>query len=178
MGVAGQIRHDALTQRLDALAGITILRSALRRVGARKRRRLDVLGYESRIVVAAVDVGPLHESSGYRVSVSELDVVVQELGGYQRTVDSASVRFLGRAQDKGRLEDLHAAIDGVAIGSGGSLMAAITASDTITADGFELPGVVTAPPGAVEAILELLHDSAVVDPWHLRARWHDQRRKR
>lgn len=177
--VSGRLAHEKIVGRITALRGVSILRAALTKNGAWRRRRLDTPSYEARIVVELQDAEPLRDAAArpYRgVSQSDLDLVVVEIGGYMREIASATVQFTGQSRRRRVCEDLQQTLRNVCVAKGATLSGTLSHRDGESTEAHILQGRVAGPPAAIADIAQLLSDSGVVTPWNLRTRWVDRER--
>ena len=176
--VAGRMEHQRLVGRVEALPEATIRRSSLRRLGARKRRRLDTPTYESRIVVELVGVGPLRRRTPlpYRgVSRDDIDSIVAGKGGEQREVVSALVRFSANATVSRRCERLLSALRGLVQGRDVELEARVVENPSDRIAPYTLGGFARGEPTSIADVSDALEESSMVLPWDMTTRWHDAR---
>lgn len=176
--VAGRTEHQRLVSRVGGLPEATIRRSSLRRLGARKRRRLDTPTYESRVVVELVGVGPLRRRTPlpYRgVSRDDIDSIVAAKGGEQREIVSALVRFSANASVSDRCEVLLSTLRALVQGRDVELVARVVDNPGDQLAPYALAGFARGVPGAIADVSNTLSDSPLVLPWDMTTRWYDAR---
>ena len=174
--VSGRLAHQRLVGRIEALAEAKIRRSSLRRLGSRKRRRLDTPSFESRVVVELVGVGPLHERTPlpYRgVSHDDIDGIVAEHAGHQRQVASAVVRFTASALRRSLCERLLSELSAAVLGRAVERDARVVDNGDDRIAPFTLPGVARGGPGPVADLADVLSASPLVLPWDMGTQWHE-----
>lgn len=174
--VAGRMEHQRLVSRVEGLPEATIRRSSLRRLGARKRRRLDTPTYESRIVVELVGVGPLRRRTPlpYRgVSRDDVDSIVAGKGGEQREVVSALIRFSANASASARCERLLSVLRALVEGRDVELVARVVENPGDRLAPYTLGGFARGEPAPIADVSNTLADSPLVLPWDMTTRWHD-----
>ncbi len=174
--VSGRLAHQRLLGRIGVLEHATIRRSSLRRLGSRKRRRLETPAYQSRIIVELVGVGPLGKRTAlpYRgVSRDDIDGIVAEHGGHQTEIASASVRFSATADRRRECKRLLAQLHATVAGRQVVLDARVIEVEGDSLAPFTLPGLAHGAPDAVADIVDVLSASALVLPWDMVSHWHD-----
>jgi len=174
--VSGRLAHQRLEGRIGALREAKIRRSSLRRLGSRKRRRLDTPTFESRVVVELVGVGPLNQRTPqpYRgVSRDDIDGIVAEHGGHQREVTGALVRFSAKAFRRQLCERLVSELRAAVKGRKVELDAHVVENGDDRLAPFTVPGVARGAPEAIADLVDVLSASPLVLPWDMGTRWHE-----
>ncbi len=174
--MSGRLAHQRLVGRIEVLEHATIRRSSLRRLGSRKRRRLETPAYQSRIIVELIGVGPLRQRTAlpYRgVSGDDIDAIVAEHGGHQTEIGSALVRFSATAHRRRQCESLLSQLHATAAGRQLVLEARVIEVPDDRLAPFTLPGLARGVPKAVADVVDVLSASALVLPWDMVSHWHD-----
>lgn len=175
--VSGRLAHQRLVGRIEALREAKIRRSSLRRLGSRKRRRLDTPTFESRVVVELFGVGPLQQRTPqpYRgVSRDDIDGIVAEHGGQQLEVATAVVRFTASAFRRSLCERLLAELSATVRGRAVELDARVVDNSDDRIAPFTVPGIARGGPGPVADLSDVLSASPLVLPWDMGTQWHEE----
>ena len=176
--VAGRLAFELLRGRVDRLQDVTIHSARLRRIGARRGKRLVAPTYEARLVVELVGQAADLEAAAMRrpyrgVSQGDFDSLVVEVGARQATIESASATFLARSLRQSLLADALEDLRSQALVLGLALAAGVYARNSPLLDDFELPGRATGSPPGIADFAGHLQRIGVDGGWSLRTRWFE-----